>query len=179
MQPLNEEYTESTVTLFGDSSYKLTVRLFDTANNYNTDRHNAVLTFIKLNGNQRKIIFQDSMFCTHTDIDFQDFNNDKIQDVLILYSTGARANPTYYLFLTDLKNHNLTPVAGFEKLPNPDLDTIHNIITSIGLAGNNYYSFYRINSKNKLVNLGHHYEEKPNDSTKYERTIRQILKEQN
>ena len=172
-----EIYTDSTVTLFGDNSYKLTLHIFDTTNNYDADRNNAVLTFSKQDRNQIKDLFHDSMFCMYPDIDFKDFNNDKIKDVLVFYYTGARANPTYHLYLTDLKNHNLIRVKGFEELPNPGLDTTNNIITSIALSGNNYYTFYRINSKKKLINLGHGYEDNPNDSTQYERVVRQILKE--
>jgi hypothetical protein len=176
-KPESEKYTDSPVTLFGDNSYKLSLHIFDTANDYDTERNNAVLSFSRLSENQRKILLEDSMFCMYPDIEFQDFNNDKVKDVLVFYYTGARANPTYHLYLTDLKHHNLLRVKGFEELPNPDLDTTHNIITSIAIAGSNYYSFYKINSRNKLVNLRHHYEDNPNDSTQYERTIRKILKE--
>ncbi|MBS1575885.1 MAG: hypothetical protein JST09_11335 [Bacteroidetes bacterium] len=176
-RPQTKIYTDSVVTLFDDDSYKLTLHIFDTTNDYDAERNNVVLTFSKLNGNQRKIFFQDTMFCMHPGIGFQDFNNDKAQDVLVFYYTGARANPTYHLYLTDLKNYNLIRVKGFEKLPNPDLDTTNNIITSIALSGNNYYSFYRITKENKLINLGHGYEDNANDSTQYERTVRQILNE--
>jgi len=173
-----ERNTDSTVVLFDDESYKLTLHIFDTANDYDAERNNAVLTFSRINGDQRKIFFHDSMFCMHPDIDFHDFNNDDVKDILVFYYTGARANPTYHLYLTDPKNHNLIRVKGFEELPNPNLDTAKYIITSITLSGNNYYSFYGINSKNKLTGLGHGYEEDPNDSTQYERTLAQILMEQ-
>jgi hypothetical protein len=176
-RPQSKTYTDSTVRVFGDNSYKLALHIFDTANDYDAERNNAVLIFNRLNGNQKEIFFRDSMFCMYPDIDFQDFNNDKVKDVLVFYYTGARANPTYHLYLTDLKNHNLIRVKGFEELPNPDLDTTKNIITSITLSGSNYYSFYRINSKDKLINLGHGYEDNSNDSTQYERTVRQIMKE--
>jgi len=168
--------TDSTVTLFGDNSYKLTLHIFDTTNDYDAERNNAVLTFSRLSGNQKKIFFRDSMFCMYPDIDFQDFNNDKVKDVLVFFYTGARANPTYHLYLTDPKNHDLIRVKGFEELPNPGLDTTNNIITSIALSGTNYYSFYRIDKKNKLINLEHSFEENPSDSTQYEKAIRQILK---
>jgi hypothetical protein len=78
--------------------------------------------------------------------------------------------------LTDLKNHNLIRIKGFEELPNPDLDSTNNIITSIALSGTNYYSFYRVNTKNRLINLGYSFEENPNDSTQYEKAIQKILK---
>ena len=172
-----EKYTDSFVIPIGDSFYKLTINIFDSANDSNAERNNAVLTFRSLNGNHREILFKDSIFCMYPDIDFQDFNNDKNKDVLVFNYSGARANPTYYLYLTNLKKRNLVKVNGFENLPNPDLDTTHNIITSIALAGRNYYSFYEINSEDELVNLGHRYEDNPNDTTLYQRTISKILME--
>ncbi len=172
-----EIYTDSTIILFGDSSYKLTLHIFDTTNNYEAEKNNAVLTFSKQERDQKIVFFRDSMFCMYPDLDFKDFNNDKIKDVLVFFYTGARANPTYHLYLSDIKNHKLIRVKGFEELPNPDLDTVNNIITSIALSGSNYYTFYRVNSKNKLINLGHGYEDNSNDSTQYERVVRQILKE--
>ena len=167
--------TDKTVNLFGDSSYKLTLHIFDTTN-YDEETINATLTFTKQEKNYVKVLFRDSLYCLYPDIDFQDFNNDKEKDVLIFYYTGARANPTYHLYLTDLKNRKLLRVKGFEKLPNPDLDTTNNIIISIALSGTNYYSFYRINKANKLINLGYSFTENLGDSTQYDRTIRKIKK---
>ena len=168
-------YTDTTVILFGDSSYRLTLHIFDT-NYYDAEKNNAVLTFDKQEKNQKNVFFRDSMFCLYPGIGFKDFNNDKVNDVLVFYYTGARANPTYHLYLSDSKNHRLIRVRGFEGLPNPYLDTTNNIITSIALSGTNYYSFYRIDAKNKLINLGHSFDENPNDTTQYEKAIRQILK---
>ena len=171
-----EIYADSTtVTLFGDNSYKLTLHIFDTTNIYDAENNNAVLTFSKQDKRQTKILFRDSLFCMYPDIVFRDFNNDKIKDVIVFYYTGARANPTYHLYLTDNKNHKLIRVKGFEELPNPNLDTANNIIESIALSGSNYYRFYRIDKKSKLINLGHGFEENPNDSTQYEKAIQQIL----
>jgi hypothetical protein len=170
-------HTDSTVTLFGDSSYKLTVHIFNSTN-YGEGTSNAVVTFRKQDKMGLKIFFCDSVYCMYPDIDFYDFNNDKTKDVTIFHYTGGRANPTYYLYLIDLKNRRLIRVKGFEELPNPDLDTTNNIIGSIALSGTSgYYSFYRINSKNKLIALGHGFENDPNDSTQYEKAVRQIQKE--
>lgn len=168
-------YTDNSVTLFGDSSYKLTLHTFDTANNFDAERYNAVLTFAKQEKSKIHIYFIDSIFCMHPTIEFQDFNNDKVKDVMIFCYTGARANPTYHLYLTDLKNRRLTRVKGFESLPNPSLDTSNNIITSVALSGTNYYRFYRISSNNTLINL-YQFEEDPEDTTQYEKAIRQIRK---
>jgi len=168
----NGSFQDSSVYLFGSNLDKLTLHIFNSTN-HDEQTKNAILTFSR----QGKVIFQDSLFCMYPDISFQDFNNDGVKDVLVFYSTGARANPTYHLYLADNKNHKLIGVKGFEKLPNPSLGKPENIITSIALSGSNYYSFYRITSKNKLINLGHSFEENPRDSTQYERAIRKILKE--
>jgi hypothetical protein len=170
-----EMYTDSTLILFGN--YQLKLHIFDTANNYDAQTKNAILTFSRQKGGQTKVFFRDSMFCMYPDMAFTDFNNDKAKDVLVFYYTSARANPTYHLYLTDVNNRRLIRVKGFEDLPNPHLDTTNNVIESIALSGTNYYSFHRINSNNKLINLGHSFYENPTDSTQYEKALRQILKE--
>ena len=171
-----EIYRDSTVTLFGNRSYTLTLHVFDTLN-YDSETNNTILTFSKQENNEVKIFFRDSMYCMYPDISFHDFNNDKIKDVLVFFYTGARANPTYHLYLTDLKNRKLVRIKGFEELSNPYVDTTNNIVTSIALSGTNYYSFYKITSKNKLINLGHCFDADLDDSVKYENAIQQILKE--
>lgn len=69
----------------------------------------------------------------------------------------------------------------FDKSQSTHIDTLivksTDTITSIALSGNNYYAFYRITKENKLITLGHGYEDNANDSTQYERTVRQILNE--
>jgi len=171
-----ELYRDSTLTLFDD--YQLTLHIFDTTNNYDAQSKNAILTFSRQKADQTQVFFRDSIFCMYPDMDFIDFNNDKIKDVLVFYYTGARANPTYHLYLTDVNNRKLIRVKGFEDLPNPNLDTTNNVIESIALSGTNYYSFYRISSNSKLISLGHSFYENPKDSTQYEKALRQILKEQ-
>ena len=165
----------SSIRLFGDSSYVLSLQTFDTTNSSDPEIKNSVLTFSKIEEDNITVFFRDSIFCMHHDIELQDFNNDKIKDVLIFYYSGGRANPSYHLYLTNIKEKKLIRVNGFEELPNPDFDTSKNIITSIALAGTNSYSFYRISSDNTLNNLGHEYEENHNDSLQYENAIRQII----
>ena len=109
-------------------------------------------------------------------VEFIDMNNDRIKDVLVFYYSGGRANPTYHLYLLDSARHRLKYVPGFEKLPNPDLDTSNNIISSIALSGTTHYSFFSINSKDRLIALGHDFDADLNDSLQYEQAIRQILR---
>ncbi len=111
-------------------------------------------------------------------IEFQDFNNDRIKDVLFFYYTGRRSNPTYHLYLVDTINNKLTYVKGFENLPNPDLDSSNNIISSYALSGGEVgVSFYRINPDLKLVNLGHSFESEFGDDKPFDKATKAILKE--
>ena len=78
----NIEITDSTVIIFKDSSYKLTLHIFD-PEMINGDQKNATLTLIHSSKVSSKIIFSDSLFCMHPWIQFNDFNNDKVEDVLV------------------------------------------------------------------------------------------------
>jgi hypothetical protein len=170
---------DTTISIFENAKYFLTLHVFNEENSDETIK-NTIVTFQKKEKDKIRIIFRDSLFCMYPDIRLRDFNNDGIKDVTIFYYTGGRANPTYHLYIVNPANHTLSYVKGFEDLPNPELDKKNNIIGSIALSGeNHYYSFYRINSKSKLINLGHSFYENPKDSMQYEKTIRKILKKQN
>jgi hypothetical protein len=167
---------DTTLTPFLDTSYKLTINIFNT-NSYNEENNNSTVTFSHFLGNKAERIFEDSFYCMHPLIDRQDFNNDKVKDILIFYYTGARANPTYHLYLVDSIKYKLTYVKGFEELPNPELDSAKNIITSAALAGADViWSFYRITPKNELVNLGNGITAEFGDSLKFDKAIKAILK---
>jgi hypothetical protein len=178
---IKKENTSSTADTtwfpFSDSSYRLKVHIFNSEAT-SEDETNSVINYNHVQYGKTKQIFRDSLFCMDTGYMLrQDFNNDQINDILIFCYSGARANPSYHLYLVDTILHRLTYVKGFEELPNPDLDSINNVIVSIGLSGVHDFSFYQINSNNKLIKVGHGYEERDNDSTQYERAIRKILKD--
>jgi|SRR6185437_11256876 len=168
---------DSSVVLFGDTAYQLHLHIFK-MEMYDETKPNATLT-LKCNRNGvQKVVLVDSLYCMQPDIDFKDFNNDGIKDLLIFNYIGGRANPTYHLYLVNNRKHVLEKVKGFEQLPNPELDSASNIITSVALAGmDNLYAFYRINKKNKLINLGHSFKENPRDTDQFNRVIKKIKKE--
>jgi len=164
---------------FSDSSYRLNVHIFNT-NALSEDEINSVITYSHVRNGKTKQIFRDSFFCTDYYIERQDFNDDHVKDILIAnYPAGARANPTYHLFLVDKSRHKLIYVKGFEKVLNPGFDTVYNIISSLRLSGKNYYSFYRINAKKRLIGLGHGYTDRQGrDTAQYERAVRAIIMDQ-
>lgn len=168
---------KDTVYPFKDSSYTLTLYVFNTESP--SDEYNAVVTFSRQVKNKQTIIFRDSIYTMFGNIEREDYNNDKVKDIAIFNFCGARANPSYHLYLVNNKTRTLKRVMGFEKLPNPEFDPKHHIVTSMALYGSKqYHRFYRINARGQLINLGHAFEEETGDgSDKYERVIRQIVKE--
>jgi hypothetical protein len=150
------EITDSTVFLFNDTSYKLTLHIFDPELS-DGDQKNATLSFTHFS----KTIFSDSLFCMHPWIQLKDFNNDKVKDVLVFNFSSARSNWSHYLYLVDNKKHKLLFVKGFRNLLDPELNKKTGIITSSGVFGDYVsYSFYKISPKGRLVKVGHSYEEK-------------------
>lgn len=173
-------FFDTTIRPFKDHSYKLALHVFNTnTESLSPDKNNAVLTFVHSYGNKKEFVFKDSLYCMFGEVEQKDFNNDMVKDLIFIHYTGARANPTYYLFLVDKVHKKLSRVKGFEELPNPELDSVNNIITSAALYGSKVgWSFYRINTKGKLINLGHSFEgEFGGDDEKYNKAIRAIKKE--
>ena len=164
---------------FSDSSYRLNIHIFKPAVISDTNA-NTVIAFNQIKAGKTRQIFQDSLFCTDYYIDRQDFNNDHVKDILVYnHPGGARSNPSFHLYLVDKVRHKLTYVKGFEKLLNPGFDSVYNIISSLRLSGKNYYSFYRINAKKRLINLGHGYTDRQqHDTSQYERAVRAIIMDQ-
>jgi len=167
---------DTTIHPFEDRSYVLLLKVIDTTDTF-VEHTNAVLFFYKTGKKKSTGLFRDSIYSMFPGLSMEDLNNDGIKDIVIFHSTGARANPTYYLYIRDSTRKKLIRVKGFEELPNPSLDTKNNIIVSVGLSGNNYYSFYRIAKDFKLIDLGHAYQENPADSTQYDKAISQIVKQ--
>lgn len=165
--------TAVTFTLFNNPSYLGHLRIFDPANDGDIEKKNAIFTF----SHSGTTIFRDSLFCMSSLIQFEDFNNDGIKDLMIFNYTGGRANPTYHLYLLKPATHQLISVKDFEEIPNAQLNSKFNIISGTALGGMNYYfSFYRITSNNKLIDLGNKFESELDDSVKYPRAIKRIVR---
>jgi hypothetical protein len=166
----------NSLILFNDTAYRLNIKR-------DSKDGNAILTLKQTRNGKTLILTKDSLDAQNGGyVKFADFNNDGIKDLLVFYFDGARANPRFHLYLINNKLHRLIPVKGFEELTNAEFDSKNNIITSLGLSGTDYYSFYRITSENKLINLGHsfevreaHYDEDGYD-TKYEKALNAIKK---
>jgi hypothetical protein len=168
-------YNDTTISLFGSSNYKLTLHIFN-KEEHDEDNNNAIVTLTKNVNGKTTLLLLDSLFCIRPSIQLKDFNNDRIKDVLIYHSSDVRSNEMYYLYLLNYKLKKLTLVKGFEEIRNPEPDTTNNIITSFAVSGTDYYSFYRIDKKNKLINLNKSFDSRydDSDSVNYKKVMREI-----
>lgn len=123
-----------------------------------------------------KTIIGDSLKSMLPEIRFEDYNSDKIKDVLVYCAHGARANTTYYLYLADPITQSFKRVEGFEELPNTTIDK-NGIVQSVALYGKIGYSFYRITKDYKVQKLGTTVEVEPDESDRKIRSeYRKVLK---
>lgn len=152
--------TDSTVTLFDDMGYVLTLHLFNTEGQ-DEEKSNATLALKHVTEGGVKTILIDSLFCMRPWITFRDFNNDGVDDVLVFHTSSARSNRSHYLYLVDKKARKLTFVKGFTELLNPEVNKQTGVITSSALYGDKVsFTFYRVKPNGVLVKAGRSYEEK-------------------
>ena len=123
--------------------YKLTLRKFDSTNEDET-KFNSVFSFQKRTTGKYSEIFTDSIFNLVQDVKFEDFNNDKIKDILVQNYSDVRSNWTYYLYLIDTTNDRLKKIKDFEEIKNPSYVSKYDLIDNYVVSGTNWTSFYKI-----------------------------------
>ena len=99
-------------TVYFGKGYKLTLKKFDSTNEDET-KLNTVFSFQKSTNGQYSEIFRDSIFNKVQDVELEDFNNDKIKDILVQNFSDVRSNWTYYLYLVDTTHDSLKKIKGF------------------------------------------------------------------
>ena len=57
-RPQSKTYTDSTVRVSGDNSYKLALHIFDTANDYDAERNNAVLITLSFSDDEESVFLK-------------------------------------------------------------------------------------------------------------------------
>lgn len=116
------------------------------------------------------------MRLTKDNINYEDYNNDGIKDLIIFKDTGARGSNAYYnLYLLSPTNHTVKKVVDFNKIVNPSYDKKHKVIVGYGLAGNDVYvSVYKIKANNKAYQIGESFKE--TDDIDLDKRITNMLK---
>ncbi|WP_276381692.1 hypothetical protein [Flavobacterium sp. H4147] len=151
-------FAQNTKTIQCDSIYKnkgFTIQLknFETEKDGYDGEKNSILSIIQKTNNKSSVLVKDSIFSSTQKIEFQDFNNDGIKDILIQNISDVRSNWTYNLYLYNPKTNNFIKVIGFEEIKNPTYNPKYNIVESYAASGQDWVSFYQI-KKNRIYDYG-------------------------
>lgn len=131
-------------SVYKNKGYKLTLSLFDTTNRDQT-YSNTLFTLSKLTNGQYLPIYSDSISNELQEIQFADFNNDNVKDILVYNLSDVRSNRTYFLYLVDLDQNKLKKIKGFEQIKNPRYLRQYDLIDNYVVSGQIWTSFYKIN----------------------------------
>ena len=140
---------QSTVEVRCDSIYKnkeILVKIinFDNEKDGYDEEKNSILIIEQNLKAKKSILVKDSIFSKVQKIEFVDFNNDKIKDILVQNISDVRSNWTYYLYLYNPKNNSFKKVKDFEKIKNPKYNSKQNIVESYVVSGQDWVGFYKI-----------------------------------
>jgi len=163
-------------TVYKNKSYRFTLVLFDTTNNF-PDEANNIFTFEKLVNGQYKIIYRDSIYCENQEIQFKTFTTDNIKSILVKNNKDIRGNWTYYMYKVDTTKDKLIKIKGFEEIKNPNFIFKCNIIDNYVMSGKNWTSFYKLESDSvKHFNIVIYDNQKELDGNTYKNGYNKALK---
>ncbi|WP_089352475.1 hypothetical protein [Flavobacterium sp. ov086] len=174
----NNSFAQNTTIINCDSIYKdkgITIKLvnFETEKDGYENEKNSILIINQKLNNKNLVLIKDSIFSSAQKIEFKDFNNDKVKDILVQNISDVRSNWTYNLYLYNPKTNNFKKVIGFEEIKNPSYNSKHNIIESHVVSGTNWAAFYKI--KNFKV-YDYNIEINDDGSSKSEKEYRKAIK---
>lgn len=163
-------------TIYPNKNYKILLFDLDPEKIYvgNDEIKNTVFQLRK----QNVIIFTDSIYSNEQDVEFGDFNGDKIKDILIRQESSARSNWNYYLYIVDTLSNTLKKIKNFEQIPNPNYLPKYDLIDNYVLTGVNWTGFYKIQN-DTIYDFGITIEDNQTDNKylkAYKKSIKQIMK---
>lgn len=149
-------FAQKTTLIKCDSIYKnkaVSIKLitFDEGKDGYDRNTNCILIINRKIKNKNSVLIKDSIFSSVEEIEFKDYNNDNIKDILVQNISDVRSNWTYNLYLYNSKTNSFTKVIGFEDIKNPSYNSKYKIIESHVASGQNWVGFYKIKN-NKVHN---------------------------
>ena len=130
-------------SIYPNTNYRMTLAVIDSINK-DENVPNTLFIISRLSGEQYETIFSDSVFSQTREVEFADFNNDKVPDILVQNISDVRSNQTYYLYLVDTAQNKLKKVKGFEAIKNPTYLPEHNLVANYVMSGRIWTGFYII-----------------------------------
>ena len=130
-------------SLYPNNSYKLTLLTFAPSSEDETIP-NTLFIFSKLTNGQYLPIISDSIFSMIHKVRFEDYNNDKLKDILVQNYSDVRGNWSYHLYIVDTVENKLKKIRGFETIKNPNYLPTYDLIDNYVMSGEIWTSFYKI-----------------------------------
>jgi hypothetical protein len=165
---------------FQDKSYVLAIQYAVDEKETAEEDVNALVYFGKIGSKMDQVFWKQKIYAKliNDNVSYEDYNNDRIKDIVIFSETGARGgNAFYYLFLIDPKNKKINRVKNFENIVNPEYNRKYHVVVSYGLSGTNNYSIYKISKDYKAYQTGKSFEDTfESDPTELDKRIKKILK---
>lgn len=171
-----------------DSIYKekgVTIRLIPVDRKKNNEAEFKFLFLVIKNQNGQQFeIFRDTIESTVQEVEFTDFNNDNIKDILIQNISDARSNWTYNLYIVDKNVNSARKINGFEEIKNPNYLPQYDLIDNMVMSGRNWTSFYKIvgdtiKDFNIIIYDGEDGNGKDTYDADYKKAIKKILTNEN
>jgi hypothetical protein len=131
-------------SIYTNKRYKIIVTNFSNETSYDEGVYNSIFRFYYFKNGKYQELYSDSIQRHFDEIKFEDFNNDKVKDVLIENISDVRSNLTYYLYLIDTAENRLKKIKGFEAIKNPNYLPQYNLIDNYVMSGKIWTSFYKI-----------------------------------
>jgi hypothetical protein len=156
-------------SIYPDQHYKLVQQTFVNGLDTMNDNNTVIVLF-----SAGKIILQDTVYSSNGNIEFRDFNNDGIRDLLIQNSSDARSNWMYYLYLVDTVHDKLTRIKGFEEIKNPKYLPKYDLIDNYVSSGTDWTSFYKI-ERDSITDFGIVIEDDHRENGNYERDYKKAI----
>lgn len=166
-----------TISFFFDSIYqnkyyKIDLNVFDTTEYAET---NCIFTFSQKRDGKYITLFSDSVLSENKEVRVEDFNNDKIPDILIQSSSDVRSNQAYNLYLVDTIRNTLKKIKGFNEVKNPEYIPAHDLIETTAMSGRNWTSLSKIKGDSVIMYPFVVYDDQK-DNNNYDRDYARMLK---
>jgi len=162
-------------SIYKNKEYKIIQQHFQNGIAGNEEK-NTIFSFIRIINSKEVLIFKDTIFSSTGEIEFRNFNNDRIKDILIQNTSDVRSNWTYYLYIVDTLHDRLKKIKGFEEIKAPNYLPKYDLIDNYVMSGQIWTSFYKIEG-NHIKDFGIVIYDNQSDDGKYKRAYNKSLKQ--
>ncbi len=177
----NQDTQDESISINCDSVYKnkdITLKLIplrSSNDEWSKDYYLYRFTILKKNGDSTIKLLEDTIISTSQIVEFENYNKDKVKDILIQNESSARSNLTFHLYLADSNCTSFKKVEGFDNIPNPNYIDKYDIIDNYVVSGLDWSSFYFIHNY-KVIDLHEAVEWRNQNEKEYNKSLRKYNK---